>query len=202
MGPEAEAPRVVAYIDGASLLASVREAFGHRWLAADLHVLARRVCERQGWRLVHTRLYVSLPPEDEDPEGHAWWSGVMIEQELDGVRVWSRPQESRVVSMPLPGGGTVTRRVSLHHGLSVRLALDAIRIQSAGGQDIALFLSQEADLAELADELRAIAEDQGRAVRVASAYPFATAAAGARGVPRTEHLRMERALYESCVGRR
>lgn len=202
MSPEAEAPRVVAYIDGVSLLGSVREAFGHRWLAADLHVLARRVCERQGWRLVHTRLYVALPPEDEDPEGYAWWRGLMGELELDGVRVWSCSEQSRVVSVPLPGGGTVTRRVTLHHGLSVRMALDAIRIQGAGGQDIALFVSQQPDLAEVADELRAIAEDQGRSVRVASAYPFATAAPGARGVPRTEHLRMERALYESCVGRR
>jgi hypothetical protein len=126
----------------------------------------------------------------------------MAELELDGVRVWSRPLESRTVSVPLPGGGTVTRRVTLHRGLSVRMALDAMRIQGAGGQDVALFLSQKHDLAELADELRAVAEDQGRALRVASAYPFATAAPGARGVPRTEHLRMERALYESCVGRR
>ena len=202
MIPEAEAPRVVAYIDGVSMLAAVREVFGHRWLAADLHVLARRICDRQGWRLAHTRLYVAVPAPEEDPEGYTWWTTRMAELELDGVRVLARAQEMRAISVPLPGGGTVTRRVALHRGLSVRLALDAIRIQGAGGQDIALFLSQDPELAEVADELRAIAEDQGRELRVASAAPFTTSAPGARGVPRTEHLRVERALYESCVSRR
>ncbi len=197
-----EAQRTIAYIDGTSLVLGVRDAFGHRWPLCDPYVLARKLCERQGWSLVHTRFYASIPSIDDDPDSFEWWSALLAGLELAGVWTWTRLQESRVINVPLPDGGTATRRVLLSKGVIVRIALDAVRIQNAGAQDVALFLSQDPDLSEVADELRAVAETQGRPLRVASAYPFTITARGPKGVPRTDHLRVERALYESCVSRR
>lgn len=197
-----DAPRTIAYIDGTSLMLGVRAAFGHRFPLCDPYVLARKLCERLDWSLVHTRFYASIPSLDDDAESFDWWNNLVSGLELAGVWTWTRLQEARTVNVPLPEGGFATRRVLLSKGVTVRIALDAIRIQNAGAQDVALFLSQDPDLAEVADELRAVAEGQGRALKVASAYPYTITNRGARGVPRTDHVRVERALYESCVGRR
>ncbi len=197
-----EAPRTIAYIDGTSLVLGVRDAFGHRYPLCDPYVLARKLCERQGWSLVHTRFYASIPSVDDDAEAFDWWTALLSGLELAGVWTWTRLQEARTVQVPLPEGGVATRRVLLSKGVAVRMALDAVRIQNAGAQDVALFFSQDPDVAEVADELRAMAEVRAQALRVVSAFPFTITSRGARGVPRTEHLRVERALYESCVGRR
>ncbi len=55
---------------------------------------------------------------------------------------------------------------------------------------------------EVAAELRAIAQEQNRWVKVASAFPFSPTARNRRGVERTDRIRIDRATYDGRLGRR
>jgi hypothetical protein len=55
------------------------------------------------------------------------------------------------------------------------------------------------DLGEAADEVRRISRQQGRWVKIASAFPVSSTTTNKRGVNGTEWIPIERALYDSCI---
>jgi hypothetical protein len=52
--------------------------------------------------------------------------------------------------------------------------------------DVALILSQDQDLSEVAEEIRSIAREQGRWIKIASAFPVSPTDPNRRGIDKTE----------------
>ena len=74
-----------------------------------------------------------------------------------------------------------------------------VRVLLADACDVVILFSQDQDFAELADEARAIAREQQRWIKIASAYPVGPGTRNARGVEHTDWIPIERATYEACL---
>ena len=81
----------------------------------------------------------------------------------------------------------------------MRIALDVIRLAHRGDYDVALIFSQDRDLSEVAKEIRVIAREQGRWIKIASAFPSSPMSRNHRGIDRTDWIRLDRELYEACL---
>jgi uncharacterized LabA/DUF88 family protein len=80
----------------------------------------------------------------------------------------------------------------------VRIALDVIRMARRNLLDVALSFSQDQDFTEVADEVRALAREQDRWIRIASAFPSSATASNKLGIQKTDWIRIDRATYEAC----
>ena len=87
-------------------------------------------------------------------------------------------------------------------GIDVRIALDIIRLAHRQEFDVALIFSQDQDLSEVADEIRAIAREQNRWIKVASAFPFSPTTRNRRGIEKTDWIKVDRVTYDDCLDRR
>jgi hypothetical protein len=87
-------------------------------------------------------------------------------------------------------------------GIDVRIAIDVIRMAHRREYDIALIFSQDQDLSEVAAEIRVIAREQDRWIKVASAFPISPTSRNRRGIDRTDWIQIDRATYEACIDRR
>lgn len=105
-----------------------------------------------------------------------------------GVYTWSRPLRYSFEGGPAEEKGT-----------DIRMALDAIRLARNGMLDVALFFSQDQDFSEVAAEIRVVAHQMKRWIKIASAFPYAKGCDNARGVEKTDWIAIERALYDSCL---
>lgn len=119
-----------------------------------------------------------------------------------GVEVFSRVLRYRNRSVRLPDGSTHSYLAGEEKGIDVRIALDVIRLAREKRYDVALIFSQDQDLSEVADEIRILAREQGRWIKMASAFPFSPTSRNRRGINRTDWIRISRATYETCVDRR
>jgi len=84
-------------------------------------------------------------------------------------------------------------------GIDVRIAIDILSCAIRGDCDVALVFSQEQDLSEVADEFRVIAGEQGRWLKIASAFPVSPASHNHRGINSTDWVKIEPAMYDACV---
>jgi len=99
----------------------------------------------------------------------------------------------------LEDGTEKTILVGQEKGIDIRIALDVIRFAWDDRFDVALIISQDQDLSEVAQEIRRIAVRQGRWIKIASAFPFSPASENRRGIDKTDWIKIDRALYDSCL---
>ncbi len=191
--------RATAFIDGQNLYQSVKRAFGYHWPNYDVMRLAKGVCTLEGWLPGEVRFYTGIPPATVDPEWHGWWSRKLAVMGRQGVIVLTRRLHYHDQEERLPDGTVQKVCVPVEKGIDVRLALDAVRLARKRQFDVALIFSQDQDLAEVADEVRDIAQEQGRWIKVASAFPDSPIARNHRGIDRTDWVRIDRAMYEACL---
>ncbi len=62
-----------------------------------------------------------------------------------------------------------------------------------------MIFSQDQDLTEVADEVRAISRDQNRWIKIASAFPVSPTFQNQRGINGTDWIHIDRATYDSCL---
>ena len=98
----------------------------------------------------------------------------------------------------LPDGRTFTFLVGAEKGIDVRLALDVIRLAHQNEYDVALLFSSDQDLSEVAEEIRLIARERRRWIKIASAYPYSPAYK-VRGINKTDWIPIDRATYDACL---
>lgn len=77
-----------------------------------------------------------------------------------------------------------------------------IRMAHRNEYDVAVILSQDQDLSEIAEEIRAIAREQSRWIKLACAFPFSPTTRNRRGIEKTDWIRIDRATYDACLDRR
>lgn len=194
--------RTIAFIDGQNLYHAAREAFGYSYPNYDVQALARAVCDSQGWQLEQARFYTGVPDASDNVFWHAFWVGKLAVMGRQGVHVYTRPLRYRNRRVRLPDGSWHSFLAGEEKGIDVRIALDVIRLAHQRDYDVALVFSQDQDLSEVAEEVRVIAREQDRWIKIASAFPDSPAARNRRGVNKTDWIRIDRATYDGCLDRR
>jgi len=120
----------------------------------------------------------------------------------EGVHVFTRPLRYRNKAIKLPDGSQFTFLDGDEKGIDVRIALDIIRLAHRREYDVALLFCRDQDLSEVAEEIRLIASEQRRWIKVASAYPVSPAVRNARGIDKTDWIKIDRETYDACIDRR
>ncbi len=202
MAIEPQPKRAVAFIDGQNLFHSARESFGYTYPSYDVRALSQIVCKQAGWSLTEVRFYTGIPDPADDPKWHHFWSGKLAVMGRQKVYVFSRSLRYRNRVVELPDGTTHSYLAGEEKGIDVRIALDVIRLAHAREYDVALIFSQDQDLSEVANEIRGIAREQGRWIKVACAYPFSPTTRNRRGIQKTDWIKIDRATYDACLDRR
>lgn len=104
--------------------------------------------------------------------------------------------------LKLPDGSEHSFLAGEEKGVDVRIAIDVIRTAHRREYDVALIFSQDQDLSEAAAEIRAIAQEQGRWIKIACAFPSSPTARNRRGIEKTDWIPIDRATYDACLDRR
>ena len=199
MPTEPGVKRAIVFIDGQNLFHAAKEAFGYSFPNYDVAALAARVCTQPGWNLVQTHFYTGIPDAADDAFWSHFWSAKLAAMGRQGVRIFSRPLRYRNQTVRLPGGGTHTFLVGQEKGIDIRIALDVVRCVRQNLCDVALVFSQDEDLSEVADEVRAIVREQGRWIKIASAFPDCPTRRYRRGINKTDWIPVDRAVYDACL---
>lgn len=187
------------FIDGQNLFLQSKEAFGYRFPNYDIRALAREVCNLNGWVLAEARFYTGI----HDPTANLFWNKFWVNKTAQmgqtGVKVVTRPLRYRNKSVRLPDGSEHTFLAAEEKGIDVRIALDVIAGARNRLYDVGIIFSQDQDLAEVAAEIRVIAREQDRWIKVACAFPDSPTARNRRGINNTDWIRIDRAMYDRCI---
>ena len=193
--------RAVAFFDGQNLFHSAKQAFGYTWPNFNPKALAERVCADQGWQLQQTRFYTGVPDAADKPFWNHFWNAKAAQMGREGVYVFTRPLRYRNKVVRLPDGTEHSFLDGDEKGIDVRISLDVIRLALKREFDVAILFCRDQDLIEVADEIRIIAKEQNRWIKVASAFPHSPAFR-VRGIDKTDWIKLDRQLYDQCLDKR
>lgn len=199
MPPEPAVKRAIAFFDGQNLFHSSREAFGYSYPNYDPFRLAERIVKDNGWRLSQVRFYSGVPAHGTDQFWNRFWMRKLSTMGRRGVISFTRELKVRTDSVLLADGSTHTFSTRQEKGIDVRIALDVVRLALDSKYDVAVLFSQDQDLSEVADEIRAISQLQRRWIKIASAFPVGGGATNARGIRGTTWIGIDQATYDSCI---
>lgn len=199
MPAEPVVKRTITFIDGQNLFYAVKKAFGYTYPNYDPKALAECIAAPRGWTLTKIFFYTGIPDPDDDPFWNHFWTAKLAVMGTRGVETFSRTLRYRNQSVQLPDGTTSTVLVGQEKGIDVRIALDVVRLARENRYDVALIFSQDQDLSEVADEVRAISIQQARWIKVACAFPVSPTAENRRGINGTEWIRIDRVTYDACL---
>ena len=165
----------------------------------DVLALAKAICDLEGWNLAQVRFYTGIPDRTDNPFWNQFWSGKLAVMGRQGVHVFARPLRYHNKTVKLPDGSTHTFLAGEEKGVDVRIALDVIRMAHRREYDVAVIFSQDQDLSEVAKEIRVIAKEQDRWIRIACAFPFSPTTKNRRGINGTDWIQINRATYDACL---
>lgn len=196
---EPKVKRTHAYIDGQNLFHAAKEAFGYSYPNYDIKALATKICDAKGWLLKDIHFYTGIPDETDNAFWSHFWTVKLAVMGKQGIKVFSRPLRYRNQTVTLPDGTAHTFLVGQEKGVDIRIALDIVRAIRLNECDVAVVFSQDQDLSEVADEVRTIAREHGRWVKIASAFPFSPTTINKRGVNGTDWICIDRTIYDACL---
>lgn len=199
MNSEPQVKRAVVFVDGQNLFHAAREAFGYTYPSYDVSALAERVCVGQGWKPDQVRFYTGIPAAGDNPAWNRFWTRKLAAMGRQGVVVYSRPLRYRNRRVVLPDGTKHSVLTGEEKGVDVRIALDVIALAHRREYDVALVMSQDQDFSEVAEEIRVIAREQRRWIKIASAFPQSLVSRNRRGINKTDWIRIDRKLYDQCL---
>jgi len=191
--------RAVAFVDGQNLFRATQAAFGCTYPNYDVQALSQKICEAKGWNLLQVRFYTGIPDPSDDPFWNHFWITKLRVMSWQKVHVFSRRLRYRNRRIKLPDGSTYNFLAGEEKGIDVRIAIDVIRLGHRREYDVALIFSQDQDLSEVAEEIRAIAQEQLRWIKVASSYPVSPTVPNSRGINKTDWIPITRAIYDACL---
>lgn len=191
--------RAVVFFDGQNIYHGAREAFGYTFPNYDVKALAERVCAQQRWTLKQVRFYTGVPDATDNPDWNHFWSAKLLAMSRQGMVTFSRSLRYRNRQFRLPNGTVHVFLAGEEKGIDVRIALDVIRMAHRREYDVAVVFSQDQDLSEVAAEVRVIAHEQKRWIKIASAFPSSPASRNRRGIEKTDWIKIDRATYDACI---
>jgi uncharacterized LabA/DUF88 family protein len=199
LSAEPATKRAVVFFDGQNLFHAAKAAFGHPFPNYDPQLLAMAICRARGWSLVQSRFYTGVPDARDDRFWNHFWVAKLLQMSRAGLHTYSRALRYRNQPVPIPGGGVLSALVGQEKGIDVRIALDVVRLAQQDAYDVGVIFSQDQDLSEAADEVRLIAREQPRWIKLASAYPSSPTAKNSRGINKTDWIAIDRATYDACL---
>ena len=202
MTSEPARKQTVAFFDGQNLFHAARSAFGYPFPNYDPKALAHAICARQGWMLKQTRFYTGIHTLAAKPAWNHFWTAKLAVMAREGIHVFSRPLRYRNYVVPLPDGTTYSYLAGEEKGVDARIAVDVIGMAFRQEYDVALIFSQDQDLSEAAREIRVIAREQGRWIKIACAFPVSPTYPNTRGINSTDWIPIERGAYQACLDHR
>jgi uncharacterized LabA/DUF88 family protein len=199
MPAEPPVKRTIAFLDGQNLFYAAKSAFGYGWPNYDPRNLTEAVCRTRGWQLVKRCFYTGVPRPDDDAFWNHFWTAKLAQMGRVGIQTFSRHLKYRNQTVKFPGGRTTTVLVGNEKGIDVRLALDVVTAARNNTCDVALIFSQDQDLSEVADEVRAISIQENRWIKMACAFPISPTYDNTRGINKTDWVRIDRSTYDHCL---
>jgi uncharacterized LabA/DUF88 family protein len=201
MPAEPAQKRAIAFIDGQNLFYAAKYAFGYTFPNYDVPALAAAICGAHGWTISGLRFYTGIPSAADEPLWNHFWTAKLAAMSTRGVTTYSRSLRYRNQTVCLPDGSSTSVLVGQEKGIDVRLALDVVRLAREDAYDVAILFSQDQDLSEVADEVKAISVSQQRWIKVACAFPISPAYTNTRGIDRTDWVPFDRTVYDTCIDR-
>lgn len=197
--------KVVTFFDGQNLYKAAEEAFEVRFPDYDPLLLSTKICQqRDDWSLHEIRFYTGIPPKDRDEFWHGFWARKLAQMGKQGIVVFKRHLRYRRKEIHFGHGGSIGAEIAQEKGIDVRIAIDVIRLALHGVYDVAVIFSQDQDLSEVADEIRSIAAERERWIKICSAFPVSPRRSknNCRGINKTDWIEIDEQLYKSCVDKR
>ena len=191
--------RVISFVDGQNLFYAAKQAFGYSYPNYDARRLTEVIAASRAWSVVGTRFYSGVPDQTDKPFWNHFWTAKCAVMGTQGVDCFTRSLRYRNQTIELPDGSATTILVGQEKGIDVRIALDMVRLARSRAYDVALVFSQDQDLSEAVDEIRAIAGEQGRVMQIACAFPSSPTSTNRRGIDRTDWIRVDRGTYDSAL---
>ncbi len=191
--------RAIAFIDGQNLYHMARQAFGYTYPNYDVQKLAQAICTLKGWNLDRVCFYTGVPDATDNAFWNGFWKKKLLGMSRRGISVYSRSLVYRNKVVTLPDGTTHSFLTGEEKGIDVRLALDVLDLAHRNEYDVAVIFSQDQDLTELVDLIRAVVGFQNRWIRIASAYPDSPTKTYRRGIDRTDWCPIDRTTYDACI---
>lgn len=191
--------RAIAFIDGQNLFHHSREAFGYNYPNYDIRKLVEKIVSDHHWDLQGIYFYTGVPDQSDDPRWNRFWTNKLAAMGRQKITVFSRPLRYRNKTVKLPDGTTHTYMHGEEKGIDVRLALDIIGKAVRNEYDVVIVFSQDQDLSEVADEIRVIARQQKRWIRIACAYPYSPTTQNRRGINGSDWIKIDRPTYDTCI---
>lgn len=202
MPQEPTIKRAFIYFDGQNLFYAARDAFGYSYPNYDVRKLSQAVCQKFGWELSRIHFYTGIPDRSDNPFLNHFWGAKFAMMGRQQIKLFSRPLRYRNKTIVLPDKSEQTILVGQEKGVDVRIALDIVRDVHKAECDVVVIFSQDQDLSEVADEVRTIAQEQNRWIKIASAFPNSPTSKDRRGINKTDWIRIDRATYETCLDTR
>jgi uncharacterized LabA/DUF88 family protein len=199
MADEPAVRHAIAFVDGQNLYRHAKDAFGHHHPNYDPIKLHAAVCAAKGWRPTLVRFYTGIPSVAESEMWAGYWASRILSMKRAGIAVTTRPIRYHRQEVQLDDGTTTEVTTPQEKGVDVRLALDVVRLARTKQFDVGVIFSQDGDLAELVEEIKEIAKEQGRWIRLACAFPFGDYASYDRGIAGTEWIKIDQATYDACL---
>jgi len=196
---EPDEKRCIAFVDAQSLFHAARQAYGSFYPDYDPLALSQSICKAQGWELAQVRVYTSIPSVEDNEYWHRFWLNKLRALECAGVVTWWKGWKMRKRPVHTLDGRVQMLPTALEKGVDLKMAVDILQRAHSKQFDIALVFSQDQDFADVADEIRAVARDQDRWIKIASAYPYSSASRTFRGIDRTDWLQIDRETYDACL---
>jgi len=128
-----------------------------------------------------------------------YWAARLLQMSRAGINVTSRPLRYRRREVPGRDGVPEIISVPQEKGIDTRMVVDILSTARTRQWNVAVIYSQDQDLAEVVDEVRAIAKEQDRWVHFCCAFPSGPNATAGRGIDNTQWFRMERDFYDACL---
>ena len=179
--------RVLVSFDGQNLYRLAMRAYGsgppYSWPSYDVVKLAQALVSRvPGRTLAEVRFYTGVPSHSQNAFWHGFWNNKLRHLQRQGVRVYRQQ---------LSAGGQ-------EKGVDVRLAVELVQATYEHLYDVAIIVSQDADLAPAVEVAKEIAQKQNRTVEFESAFPPVP---GRRhfGIPMTTWVPIDKAIYDACL---
>lgn len=191
--------RTIAFVDGQNLFYAAKHAFGYTYPNYDIVCLTSSICKTNNWQLDQTRFYTGIPSIDDKPFWNHFWSAKLAVMGTQGIHIFSRPLRYRNQTIKLANGQAQTILVGQEKGVDIRIALDIVRLARENHYDVALIFSQDQDLTEAAEEVRIIAIQQGRWIKLSSAFPVSPTTLNNRGINKTDWIKIDRKTYDQCL---
>ncbi|MBM3244624.1 MAG: NYN domain-containing protein [Candidatus Omnitrophica bacterium] len=197
---EPKVKNTIVFVDGQSLYRSAKDAFGYFYPNYDIKLLSENICKRQVWALKDIYFYTGVPDPQDNAFWHKFWSKKLSYMGRLGIKIFSRSLRYHNEDFTCPScKKKYTSLVGHEKGVDVRIALDVIRLAHEKQYDVAIILSQDQDLSEVADEVRRISHEQNRWIKISSSFPISPTKKDNRGINKTDWLTIDRKLYDSCI---